>query len=296
MAEKYENCITAAQVKALAKSLGISDTGICSAETDTALLKHLPDGQTPFVGSAKSRITPQSILPGAQSVIVCAFHYANPPMDKANISRYAWGMDYHIVVKDYLLRLFESIKARMPEAEGFIFTDSSPLCDKSLAYRAGLGYFGKNSLLIHPKFGSLFFIGGIVTNLPLVPDTPIWGSCGDCSACKDACPAQLCGEGQLAGYKCISYLQQKKGALTEEEAALICKSGSAWGCDLCINACPKNKLQEKTAIPEFAVIDSFLPPDLTESAFKENYRNRAFYWRGYKTIKRNLDILNKTHF
>ncbi len=293
MRNKKENCITAAQVKALARQHGISDTGICSAVRDTALLAHLPDGRTPFVGKAESRIRPQSVLPTAKSVIVCAFCYANPPQPRANISRYAWGADYHTVVKDYLSRLLNDIKALAPDAEGYIFTDNSPLCDKALAYRAGLGYFGKNSLLLHPQFGSLFFIGGIVTNLDLEADVPVSGSCGDCTACADACPAQLCGEGQLDGYRCISYLQQKKGALTAAEAELIRKSGSAWGCDLCINACPKNRVQTESALAEFAVIDSVLPPDLTEAEFKENYKNRAFYWRGYKTIKRNLDILNE---
>ncbi len=293
MAEHTKNNITAAQVKALAQDLGISDTGICSAEADTALLSRLTDGCTPFVGKAEARIAPRNVLPDAQSVIVCAFCYANPPQANANISRYAWGMDYHIVVKNYLTRLLDALKAIDANMQGYIFTDSAPLCDKALAYRAGLGYFGKNSLLLHPDFGSLFFIGGIVTNLALTADAPKSGSCGDCTACTDACPAGLCGKGQLDGYKCISYLQQKKGTLTAQEAALIRKSGSAWGCDLCINACPKNRTAVQTTIPEFAAACSMLPPDLSEADFRENYKNRAFYWRGYATLKRNLDILYK---
>ena len=293
MKKTTENKITAAQVKACAAALGISDTGICSAEADTSLISHLPDGATPFVAAAENRIAPNAYLNDAQSVIVCAFHYAQPLQPKANISRYAWMQDYHIVVKDYLSRLLEKLQTRSPDVKGYIFSDNSPLCDKALAYRAGLGYFGKNSLLLHPRFGSLFFIGGIVTNLKLEADTPIQGSCGDCHACEKACPAGLCGSGQLNGYACISYLQQKKGDFTEEEAALVRKAGSAWGCDLCINACPHNQGQSPTNIPEFAVIDCFLSPEITKAEFDANYKNRAFHWRGYKTLKRNLDALYK---
>ena len=293
MEEKKDICITAETVKTLAASLGISDTGICSAEADTALLTHLPDGVTPFVPAAEKRIDPRQVLPCAQSVIICAFHYAQPLQENANLSRYAWGKDYHGVVRDYLSRLLDAITERRPETRGYIFTDSSPLCDKALAYRAGLGYFGKNSLLLHPRFGSLFFIGGIVTDLALQPDTPLEGNCGDCNACAAACPVGLCGTGQLDGKRCISYLQQKKGDFNENEAALIRKSGSVWGCDLCQNICPKNRQGIYTTIPEFSVIDTVLPPDLTEADFQENYRNRAFFWRGYRPLRRNLDILYK---
>jgi len=291
MNTEIKSHLTAADIKQMARALGISDLGICSAEPDYALLARLPDGKTPFVAPAKERIAPRSVLSSAKSVIVGAFHYANPPQAKANISCYAWIADYHSVIKEYLTRLLENIRKSAPQTEGYIFTDSSPLCDKALAYRAGLGYFGKNSLLLHPKFGSLFFIGGIVTNLELTPDAPRNGDCGSCSACKDACPAGLCGTGSLDGNQCISYLQQKKGVLTEAEAKLIRKSGSAWGCDLCQLVCPKNQVQAKTSIPEFTAIDSYLPSDITEAQFKA-YKNRAFHWRGYKTLKRNLDIIN----
>lgn len=293
MENKVNIPITAETVKKLAAALGISDTGICTAEADNALLAHLPDGVTPFVPAAAQRIDPNRVLPGAKSVIVCAFHYARPPQEHTNLSRYVWGKDYHNVVRDYLSRLLDTIKELSPETQGYIFTDSSPLCDKALAYRAGLGYFGKNSLLLHPRFGSLFFIGGIVTDLDLQPDTPLPGDCGNCNACTAACPAGLCGKGQLDGKRCISYLQQKKGALTDAEAALIRQSGSVWGCDLCQNICPKNQQGVYSDIPEFAVIDALLPPDLTEAEFKQNYKNRAFFWRGYSTLRRNLDILCK---
>lgn len=293
MENKEKTALTADKIKALAAEIGISDTGICGAEADPELLLHLPADITPFVAPAAQRIAPAVVLPGAKSVIVCAFHYAQPLPDKANISRYVWGQDYHIVVKDYLARLLSEIQKHAPQATGYIFTDSSPLCDKALAYRAGLGYFGKNSLLLHPRFGSLFFIGGIVTNLDLDTDTPKEGDCGTCTACSSACPAGLCGTGQLHGKKCISYLQQKKGNLTEEEAALIRKSGSAWGCDLCQNACPKNHLQPQTTLPEFSVIDTILPYDLTEEAFNTRYQNRAFHWRGYAVIRRNLELIKE---
>ncbi len=293
MGEKKDICITAETVKKLAARLGISATGICSAKADTALLAHLPDGVTPFVPAPAQRIDPRQVLKSAKSVIVCAFHYAQPPQEKANLSRYAWGRDYHSVVRDYLSRLLDTIKKYTPEAQGYIFTDSSPLCDKALAYRAGLGYFGKNSLLLHPRFGSLFFIGGIVTDLDLQPDAPLEGDCGDCNACAAACPAGLCGSGQLDGKKCISYLQQKKGDLTEAEAALLRKSGSVWGCDLCQNICPKNRQEIYSSIPEFSVIDTVLPPDLTEAEFQAKYKDRAFFWRGYRTLRRNLELLYK---
>ena len=285
--------ITAAYIKNTAAALGISDTGICSAKADTALLAHLPENVTPFVKSAEHRIAPRKLLADAKSVIVCAFHYANPLPEKRNLSRYVWFADYHIVVQNYLQRLLDTLQKADPQVKGSIFTDSSPLCDKALAYNAGLGYFGKNSLLIHPRFGSLFFIGGIVTNLSIEPDTPLQDSCGNCTACKNACPAHICGNGQIDGYKCISYLHQKKGDLSDEEMALVRKSGSVWGCDLCQNVCPKNVPQSATTIPEFAMQDAFLSPELTKEDFETQYKDRAFHWRGYATLKRNLDILYK---
>ncbi len=286
--------LTNKKVKQLAAALGISDTGICSAARDDSLLARLLDTNTPFVGDAQNRIAPTQMLSDAQSVIVCAFSYANPAPEKVNLSRYVWVKDYHTVVKSYLERLLTTLQAADASVQGYIFTDNSPLCDKALAYRAGLGYFGKNSLLIHPRLGSFFFIGGIVTDVKLEADSPLTDTCGSCTACEKACPAQICGTGKLDGYKCISYLQQKKGALTETEEELIAKSGSAWGCDICQNICPKNQNLPQTTIPEFTKTDGFLPPQLSEEEFRANYKDRAFHWRGYKTMQRNLALLDET--
>ncbi len=294
MIQSIKTPVSAAQVKALAAASGISDTGICSAKADTTLLARLEAVKTPFVPAADKRIAPADYLPDAKSVIVCAFHYANPKPEKTNLSCYAWGKDYHDVVKAYLTKLLEQLKTINPATVGYIFTDDAPLCNKALAYRAGLGFFGRNSLLIHPVFGSYFFIGGIVTNLSLETDTPHTGSCGNCRACAQVCPAGLCIDGWTDGYKCISYLQQKKGDLTDTEADLIRKSGSVWGCDLCQSICPHNQKQTQTAIPEFAAPDAFLPPALTEESFNKNYRDRAFFWRGYSTLQRNLRLFEKS--
>ncbi len=283
--------LTNKKVKELGKALGISAVGICDALPDTDLLVRLQSTKTPFVCDAQNRIAPTQVLADAQSVIMCAFSYANPAPEKTNLSRYVWVKDYHSVVVSYLKRLLATLQTYNPQTQGYVFTDSSPLCDKALAYRAGLGYFGKNSLLIHPQFGSFFFIGGIVTNLKLEADTPLADDCAGCTACEKACPARICTSGKLDGYKCISYLQQKKGALTAQEAALIVKSGSAWGCDICQNVCPKNRNIPQTTLAEFLEIDAFLPPQMTKEAFCSNYKDRAFYWRGYQTLRRNLDLL-----
>ena len=133
-----------------------------------------------------------------------------------------------------------------------------------------------------------------VTDASLEFDAPLTDTCGSCTACEKACPAQICGSGKLDGYKCISYLQQKKGDLTQNEAALIAKSGSAWGCDICQSVCPKNRNLPQTTLPEFTEIDAFLPPQITKEDFCANYKDRAFHWRGYATVRRNLSLLDES--
>jgi len=178
------------------------------------------------------------------------------------IARYALGSDYHAAVKEKLLKILEGVKPAFPRAEGRAFVDTSPVLEKELGRLAGLGFRGKNTLLINPKLGSYFVLGGLALNLKLKPDTPLGGGsasldnsfagprpsealakedgCGDCDLCVKACPRCALKDGRLLASKCVSYLTTQATEKIPTEAALN-SGGFAYGCDICQEACPFNK-------------------------------------------------------
>ncbi len=283
------------KIKSYAHSLKISDTGICRARVFDELEEIFEKTYTPFVAKAQKRISPFDFVKDAKSIIMCVFCY-NTGKNDSNISKYAYGSDYHEVVKKKLEALCQMIENDVGEFERYIFCDSSPLCDKYLAYLSGLGIIGKNHLLIHPEYGSYIFIGGIVTDIDIEEDVPLDGGCESCGRCVAECPGGALGcDGSFDAKKCVSYITQKKGDLSGEEIAILQSGGSVWGCDVCSDVCPHNENAKMTDIEQFyAKNPDICEADLTdEDAFYENLRGRAFTWRGYDTIKRNFDITKK---
>lgn len=279
---------------AMAKDAKISAIGFCGARVYSELADRLSSECTPLVSSElDERINPFRIMPNAKSVVVCIFSYNNGS-EGVNLSSYARGSDYHIIVKEKLELLAEILRKEGYAAESFC--DSAPLADRYLAYLSGLGFFGKNRALINPEYGSFVFIGYILTDALLPADTPLEESCAECGACVKACPGGALDNGRYDAFKCASYLTQKKGELTVAEREVIKKSGFAWGCDLCQRVCPHNKNVRLTEIDEFksGLIDA-LSADMAESAreFKKKFSDRAFSWRGFGVIKRNLEILRE---
>ena len=210
-------------------------------------------------------------FPAAEAVLVCAFRYWEPGMDHgaelakaggpaaflertgrkvkqpellaapgAKISRYALSRDYHLTVKEKLSAALEAIKKEFPGAEGKTFCDTSPVLEKELARLAGLGFRGKNTLLVSRESGSYLFIGGIALNLKLKPDAPAADSCGGCELCVKACLTGALRDGALDAGRCLSYWTTQ--AKEKIPPALAAKTnGYAYGCDLCQEACPFNK-------------------------------------------------------
>ena len=180
---------------------------------------------------------------GDKCAIVCLFPYFRGEY-KGNLSIYAQSSDYHRIIKntltvlsDYICRLGDNITCS-------IYADIGPEIDRRLAYNAGLGFYGKNTMLINPDFGSYFFIGYILCNIHLEPDTPMIKKCNACNRCIKSCPGGALGE-CFDITKCASHISQKKGNLTDEEKSILAKSGLVFGCDTCQRVCPHNNITPK---------------------------------------------------
>lgn len=240
----------------------------------------------------QKRINPFLIMEDAQTIIacICSYYCGN---HAGNISKYARGTDYHFVMKDKLSKICAVLERNGYKAQ--MFSDNGVLNDRYIAVRAGLGFIGRNGFLINDRFGTYTFIGYIITDCQIEPNEYARKSCINCKRCINACPTGALGENGTDGYKCLSYITQKKGALTDEEKQLIRASGCAWGCDICQDVCPHNSHIELTDIDEFKenIIDVLeIDENISNKEFKRIYADRAFSWRGKAPILRNLEILS----
>ena len=228
--------------------------------------------------------------------VVALFPYfvADEP---GNISMYARGLDYHAVAEEKLTVLEKEL-CRLGATETRIHVDKGELNDRDAAFSAGLGFYGQNGMLICEEYGSYFFIGQVVHNLELEPDTPMDRDCLQCGRCERECPAKALRGCKVDAEKCASAISQKRGELLDEEIRLIKNGGLCWGCDVCQRVCPHNRGLKTTAMPEFLCdrITELKKSDidgLSNREFKEKYGKYAFSWRGKSVLARNLDILSK---
>ncbi len=291
--------LTKSMMKEYARSLGIPVSGVCSAEPDEELLKILRRRREAYPVSdfeeqdVLRRCSPKALMPEACSVFVCMFPYHLKDLETKNLSCYAAVPDYHRIAGELLGKIEAFVCEHQPGVRCLSVCDTSPLVDRWLAYRAGLGFFGKNHLLIHPIFGSYFFIGSLLLDFPLEPDHPLKDSCADCGACLSACPGGALSED--FGFdcnRCISYLTQKK-VLTEGETELLMSQNSVYGCDVCQRVCPHNRDLPETSIQAFHqdVITELREEDvcaLSNRAFKKQYGSYAFSWCSKDTIRKNF--------
>jgi len=257
--------------------------------------------ETPFVNrDPERRINPSAVMPSAKSVIVIGVRgYAAPaPPDtepRGRVAAIAVGEDYHKTAKALLLELVE----RLGDSNEYrIFADAGHLDERALAVRAGLGFIGKNGMVISKKFGSSFHIGYMLTDARQGDGSSVLQkrkieepspclACGDCRRCVDACPGGALGDAGFNYRKCVSYLTQKKKPPTAEEAAVMGKW--LYGCDICRDVCPFNTHAERCAAEEaYPLLADCV--NITDEEFDRRYGNSALHWRGAEIFRRNAFI------
>lgn len=241
----------------------------------------------------------QALLPGARSVIIVALPYPGPlpgESERAVVAKYARGTDYHILLRDRLKQIWQEIQTRYPDETGRIFVDSGPLPERELARRAGIGWIGSNSCLIHYEYGSRLVIGEILTTLTLQPTPPTEGACGNCRACLDACPTgAIVSPGIIDARRCLSYRTiEQKGSIPPEFRPSI--GTRLFGCDTCQDVCPCNRRVGEVTSPMQPAAD-LLAPDparllqMSMQAFKARFHDSALARSGRQGLLRNACIV-----
>lgn len=294
-------------IKYLASEAGFNACGITKAsvpEKDSGQLKTWLDndyhaGLNYMLKNYEKRIDPQKVIKPGKSVIVVILNYFSDkyPFNnkKLKISRYAVGNDYHIVIKKKLQLLLEKIQQNIGSFQTYTFIDPEPVLNKAYAREAGLGWIGKNSLLINKKLGSFLFIGGLITDLELAYDAPVQNHCGNCRLCIDACPTgAITSHNVIDVNKCIAYYTiEHKGEIPEEIQSKM--NGWFFGCDICQEICPCNKEVPPTSTFEFTPAKELCNMTendwkvLTEEQFRNLFVNSAVKRTTFKRLKRNIE-------
>lgn len=299
-----------AKIKSAADALGFLSCGISQADflEDEAprLEQWLNQGHHGSMSYMErhfdKRLDPRLLVPGAKSVVSLLLNYhtdkkqADPKAPK--ISSYAYGKDYHFVIKEKLKELMQIIHREIGEVNGRVFVDSAPVMDKAWAAKSGLGWLGKNTNLISKKVGSFFFIAELIIDLELDYDTPVTDHCGSCTACIDACPTDaLLQPYQIDGSKCISYLtiELKENIPTEFKGQM---DNWAFGCDICQTVCPWNRFATPHVEPAFEPQEELLNltksewQEMTSVVFNKVFKNSAVKRTKFEGLKRNIKFLS----
>jgi epoxyqueuosine reductase len=303
--EKYTQFI-----KQKARQLGFDFCGISKAEKLTeeepkleSWLKKGFHGKMAYLENHfDKRLDPTKLVPDAKSVISLLYNYfpdKHPEHSNYKIARYAYGEDYHYVIKEKLKTFLHQIREEIGEIDGRVFVDSAPVMERQWAAKSGLGWLGKNTLLINKQQGSYFFLAEIIIDLELEYDGPIKDYCGTCSKCRDACPTNaIIGAGVLDASKCISYLTiELKGAIPTEFKGKM--NNWIFGCDICQEVCPWNRFAKKHQEPAFEkvkgvreIMDSEMI-EFTEVVFGQLFKNSPIKRTKYEGLRRNITFIQK---
>ncbi len=297
-------------VKRIARNLGFMYCGVSKAEfleeeapRLTNWLKQNNHGKMSYMENHfDKRLDPTKLVPGAKTVVSLLYNYSVPDEqrhDSFKIAKYAYGEDYHFVIKDKLKSFFTSIQQEIGEVGGRVFVDSAPVLEKSWASKSGLGWVGKNTNLINPKEGSFFFLAELVIDLPLIPDGPIKDYCGTCTKCIDACPTEALKPYEIDGSKCISYLtiELKENVIPSEFKGKM--DDWIFGCDICQDVCPWNRFSKPHNEPRFLPDQKLLEmsknewTDLTREVFNEIFKKSAVKRTKYAGLKRNISFIDQ---
>tara|TARA_B110000977_G_scaffold200326_1_gene290386 strand:+ start:4248 stop:5174 length:927 start_codon:yes stop_codon:yes gene_type:complete len=301
---KYTNLI-----KTEAKRLGFMSCGISRAEflEEEAprlerWLKNNMHGEMGYMENHfDKRLDPTKLVSDSKSVISLLLNYAPSELqneDSYKISKYAYGTDYHFVIKDKLKQLLHHIQEEIGDVHGRAFVDSAPVLDKAWAAKSGLGWMGKHSNLITKQAGSFYFIAELIVDLDLDYDSPVTDHCGTCTACIDACPTEaIVAPYVVDGSKCISYFTIE---LKNEIPSNVRGHFDDWifGCDVCQDVCPWNRFSQSHKEPLFNPNPDLLDMtkkdwnEITEDVFKNLFKNSAVKRTKFEGLKRNIDFLS----
>lgn len=291
----------------LAKDIGISKIGFTTADDFDYLEKSLrlavEEGRNSGFEhkNIEERIKPKLSLASAKTIISIAVAYPHKLKQQPQKTTYkrgkftpnSWGLDYHYVLQDKLDRLAKGIEELTADFEYKGMVDTGALVDTAVAQRAGIGFIGKNGLVISKEFGSYMFLGELITNLDIEPDQPVDYGCGDCNRCVTACPTScLIGDGSMNAKRCLSFQTQDKGVMDLEFRKKI--KTVIYGCDICQICCPYNKgLDNPLATeidPELSHPELLPFLELSNGQFKEKFGHVAGSWRGKNILQRNAII------
>ncbi len=296
-----------------AKRLGFSEIGISKAvrltDEEKRLKKWLDKGYHASMDYMENhfdkRVDPSKLVPGAKSVISLLYNYytEKKQYDKntLKVSKYAYGRDYHKVIKKKLNSLLKFIKEKTGDINGRAFVDSAPVLEKAWAAKSGLGWIGKNTLLINKYMGSYIFLSELIIDLELIYDEPVSSHCGNCTRCIDACPTEAISKSgyELDSTKCISYLTiENKG-----DIPVIFQNKMAnyiFGCDICQDVCPWNRFAGEHSESDFAPKEEFLNMkkedwfNISEEKFKILFYGTPVVRAKYKGLKRNIKFVKSS--
>ena len=298
------------KIKELARQHGFQDCGIVAAkklfEEENKLTSWLNSG---YHGKMKymenhfeKRLDPSKLVPGSKSVISLSYNYfpKEPLKGDLKLSKYAYGEDYHFVIKGKLRELLAAMVEDIGDMEARVFVDSAPVLERALAAKAGLGWIGKHSLLLNKKKGSFFFLAEIICDLELETDAPTTDHCGTCTACIDACPTDaIVADRVIDSNKCISYLTIE---LKDEIPTSFKNDMEGWifGCDICQDVCPWNKFSKPHMQPAFEPknilkgLHQAAWQDLTQEVFKDVFKKSAVKRAGFAKLKKSIDYCKAT--
>jgi epoxyqueuosine reductase len=302
--------LTTTRAKALATEVGFDLAGIASPEAPRELsffADWVGRGYAGEMAYLTSQVPQRSDLrvafPWARSVLCVALQYDTPPAystdapaDRGWIARYAWGDDYHDVMRAMLDRLVERLAAEAGPFTSRTYADTGPIAERAYAAAAGIGAWGKNTCLLHPDHGSWFFLGEVVTDLDLAPDAPRSDMCGSCTACLDACPTgALPAPYTLDATRCISYLTiEVKGPIPEDRRVGVGRH--VFGCDICQDVCPWNRKRRARGGLAFEARPGLEAPDLEDlagldaDAFRERFRKSPLKRAKRRGLLRNVAV------
>lgn len=298
------------EIKAKALALGFDACGICRA-TDSGeekrymqwLRDHCQGTMGYLERNIDKRLDPRLLVEGARSIVSVALNYYPPvrlPGKVPQFAYYAYGKDYHEVIREKLAHLLDWIRERHPSVTGRSFTDSAPVLERFWAAQAGLGFIGKNTLLIIPGKGSYFFLGELIIDMELDYDAPVSENCGDCTRCLRSCPTNAIEKPyRLNASMCISYQTiENKGEISPDILPNL--RNNVYGCDICQKVCPWNRDATAHNTPEFLPTDDFLSLDLeqllemNEDRWRHIFRHSAVKRAKFTGLKRNAEAISKS--